>query len=69
MLMDRKITIYNLCDYLSRLLEEMFNGSTKYGGAGELKTVLNTEGTYNKDFLYRHLIFETIDVNKSLCNV
>ena len=50
------------------LLEDMFNGSTKFGGVGELKTVLNTEGTYNKDFLYRHLIFETIDVNKPMCN-
>lgn len=69
MKMDRKITKDNRCDYLSRLLEEMFNGSTKYGGAGELKTVLNQEGAYNKDFLYRHLIFETFDINSPLCNI
>lgn len=69
MKMDRKITKDNRCDYISLLLEEMFNGSTKFGGAGELKTVLNTEGTFNKDFLYRHLVFETFDVNKSLCDV
>ena len=68
MKMDRTITKDNRCDYISMLLEDMFNGSTNYGGVGELKTVLNTEGTYNQDFLYRHLIFETIDVNKSMCN-
>lgn len=68
MKMDRKITKDNRCDYIARLLEEMFNGSTIYGGAGELRTVLNTEGAYNKNFLYRHLIFETFDINKSLCD-
>ena len=67
MKMDRKITKDNRCDYLSMLLDDMFNGSTKYGGIGKLKLTLNTEGTYNKDFLYRHLIFETIDINNSLC--
>lgn len=68
MKMDRKITRDNRCDYMSRLLEEMFNGSTKFGGTGELRTALNTEGAYNNGFLYRHLIFETIDINKSMCN-
>lgn len=67
MKMDRKITKDNRCDYLSMLLEDMFNGSTKYGGFGELKCILNQEDTYNKDFLYRHLIFETIDINSSMC--
>ena len=69
MKMDRRITKDNRNDYLSMLLEEMFNGSTEYGGAGQLKLTLNTEGVYNKEFLYRHLIFETIDINASLCNV
>jgi len=67
MKMDRKITKDNRCDYLSMLLDKMFNGSTEYGGIGELKLVLNTEGTYNQEFLYRHLIFETIDTNNSMC--
>lgn len=67
MKMDRKITKDNRCDYLSMLLDKMFNGSTEYGGIGELKLVLNTEGTYNQNFLYRHLIFETIDTNNSMC--
>lgn len=69
MKMNRKVTKDNRNDYLCMLLEEMFNGSTKYGGAGQLKLTLNTEGAYNKEFLYRHLIFETIDINASLCNL
>lgn len=68
MKMDRKITKDNRCDYISMLLDEMFNGSIKYGGIGQLKLTLNAEGTYNKDFLYRHLIFETIDLNDSFCS-
>ena len=67
MKMDRKITKDNRCDYLSILLDDMFNGSTKYGGIGKLNLTLNTEGTYNKYFLYRHLIFDTIDINNSMC--
>lgn len=67
MKMDRKVTKDNRCDYLSMLIDDMFNGSTKYGGIGQLNLTLNAEGTYNKDFLYRHLIFETIDLNSSLC--
>lgn len=68
MKMDRKITKDNRCDYLSMLIDDMFNGSTKYGGVGQLKLILNTEGIYNKDFLYRHLIFETMDINNSMCD-
>lgn len=67
MKMDRKITKDNRCDYISMLIDNMFNGSSKYGGIGELKLVLNEEGAYNKDFLYRHIIFETVDLNKSFC--
>lgn len=67
MKMDRKITKDNRCDYISMLIDDMFNGSTEYGGIGELKCILNQEGTYNKDFLYRHLVFETIDINDSIC--
>lgn len=68
MKMDREITKDNRNDYISMLLDEKFNGSTEYGGIGKLKLVSNTEGPYNKDFLYRRLIFETVDVNDSFCN-
>lgn len=67
MKMDRKITKDNRCDYLSMLLDKMFNNSTEYGGIGQLKLVLNEEGAFNKEFLYRHLIFTTIDINSSMC--
>lgn len=67
MKMDRKITKDNRCDYISGLLENMFNGSTQYGGIGELKCILNDEGAYNSHFMYRHLTFETVDINSSMC--
>ena len=65
--MDREITKDNRCDYISMLIDNMFNGSSEYGGIGELKLSLNEEGAYNKDFLYRHMVFETVDLNKSFC--
>lgn len=67
MKMDRRITKDNRCDYISELLENMFNGSTQYGGIGELKCTLNDEGAYNSQFMFRHLTFETIDINSSMC--
>lgn len=67
MKMDYKITKDNRCDYISELLENMFNGSTEYGGIGELKCTLSRESAYNKDFMCRHLVFETMDINVSPC--
>lgn len=67
MKMDSKITKDNRNDYISKLLDEKFNGSTEYGGVGKLKLMSNVEGTFNEDFLYRRLIFETIDTNDSFC--
>lgn len=67
MKMDRRITKDNRCDYMSMLLDNMFNGSSSYGGIGELTLVLNTEGAYNKEFLFRRMLFETTDINKSMC--
>lgn len=55
------------CDFIGRLLDEKFNGSNQYGGIGKLTLVSNSEGVYNDDFLYRHLVFETTDLNDSLC--
>lgn len=67
MKMDRKITKDNRCDYISMLLDDMFNGSTEYGGIGKLTLTLNNEGAFSKEFLCRHLVFETIDINNSMC--
>lgn len=55
------------CDFISKLLDEKFNGSTEYGGLGKMKLISNNEGTYNQDFLYRKLLFETVDFNDSMC--
>lgn len=67
MKMDRKITKDNRNDYISMLLDEKFNGSTEYGGIGKLLLVSNTEGTFSEKYLYRRLIFETVDINDSMC--
>ncbi len=67
MKMDSKITKDNRNDYISMLLDEKFNGSTKYGGVGKLRLTSNVEGTYNEKFLYRRLLFETIDISDSVC--
>lgn len=67
MKMDSKVTKDNRNDYISMLLDEMFNGSTKYGGIGKLQLTSNVEGTYNEKFLYRRLLFETTDLNDSVC--
>ncbi len=68
MKMDYKITKDNRNDYIARLLDEKFNGSTEYGGIGKLILVDNDEGTYNDKFLYRRLVFETVDINDSFCD-
>ena len=56
----------NRNDYISKLLDDMFNGSESYGGIGKLALTSNTEGTYNEKFLYRRMFFETMDVNDSM---
>lgn len=66
--MDYKITKDNRNDYIGNLLDEKFNGSTEYGGIGELKLVSNSEGTFSQKFLYRRLIFETVDISDSFCD-
>ncbi len=67
MSMDKEITNDNRNDYISMLLDKMFNGSAALGGIGNLNLILNEEGTFEKEFLYRHLIFQTTDINDSLC--
>lgn len=69
MKMDPEITKDNRNDYISMLLDSKFNGSDKYGGIGKLLLTLNQEGTYNQKFLYRRLLFETMDVNYSFCEM
>ncbi len=59
----------NRNDYLSKLLDYKFNGSTQYGGIGQLRLTNNLEGTFGQKHLYRKLLFETVDINNSFCEV
>ena len=56
----------NRNDYLARLIDIKLNGTSKFG-IGKLELVQNVEGAVQKDWLYRRLIFEAVDVNNSYC--
>lgn len=56
----------NRNDYLATLIDKKFNGQV--AGLGELKLVSNTEGQAGQTFLYRRLVFETLDISDSLCD-
>ena len=58
----------NRNDYLSRLIDNKFNGY-KGLGFGELSLVYNTEGSYQKDYVFRDIVFEATDLNNSLCSI
>lgn len=67
----------NRNDYLSQLLDEKFNGRTSLGNEndtdrfnllGKLELTVNEEGVYNEKFVYRRMVFETKDINDSLCD-
>lgn len=60
-----KIT-QNRNDYLSELIDKKLNGRSDYG-IGELKLKSNIEGSFQQDYLYRKMVFEGVDLNKSLC--
>lgn len=57
----------NRNDYLSRLIDSKLNGSSLFG-VGKLKLKSNIEGSYQKDWLYRQMVFEVAEINNSLCN-
>lgn len=61
---DKRITD-NRNDYIGKLLDRKFNGTAE--GIGTLRLLSNTEGNAGQSFLYRRLIFDTIDLNNSLC--
>lgn len=58
----------NRNDYLARLIDEKLNGRDDFG-IGKLKLISNIEGSFQKDYLYRVLVFEGLDINDSLCKV
>lgn len=67
MKMDPRITKDNRNDYISMLLDEMINGNNNFGGIGKLVLVSNQEGIFNRNFQYRHMAFEALDLNDSMC--
>lgn len=58
----------NRNDYLSRLIDNKLNGTSLFG-IGKLKLKSNIEGSYQKDWLYRQMVFEVAEINDSLCNM
>lgn len=56
----------NRNDYLSKVIDKKLNGKNGLG-IGELKLESNIEGSVQKNYLYRRMIFKCIDLNKSLC--
>lgn len=69
MKMDPRITKDNRNDYISILLDTMINGADKFGTIGRLDLTANQEGIFNRHFLYRHMTFEALDLNNSVCDV
>lgn len=57
----------NRNDYIARLIDEKINGKSGYG-IGDLHLRNSDEGAYQKDYLYRKLVFEIVDLNASLCD-
>jgi hypothetical protein len=67
----------NRNDYISMLLDKKFNGSSVLGGSsnsknnlhlcGRLKLISNTEGAFSPEYLFRRRVFETVDINDSVC--
>lgn len=60
-----KITV-NRNDYLSQLIDNKLNGRSGFG-IGELSLVTNIEGSYQQNYVYRKMVFQGTDLNKSLC--
>lgn len=56
----------NRNDYLSQLIDKKLNGRTGFG-IGELILESNVEGSFQKDYVYRKMVFRSNDLNMSLC--
>ncbi len=74
MKIDRKQfnTGCNRNDFISQIIDHLFNSDRtserKFGFFGQLDLVENNEGYFTKDWVYRHMEFETLDFNKALCD-
>lgn len=57
----------NRNDYLSRLIDNKLNGNISLG-FGDVELLSNEEGAIQTDYVYRNMLFECTDLNKSLCS-
>ena len=57
----------NRNDYLSKLIDNKLNKRSGFG-IGELTLLSNIEGSYQRDYVYRKMVFEGTDVNDSFCD-
>lgn len=71
---ERHMTVSNIPkvkvnrnDYLSILIDKKLNGRSDFG-FGKMVLRGNIEGSIQKDYLYRRMIFEFTDLNNSLCD-
>lgn len=56
----------NRNDYISRLIDEKFNGASNFG-IGDMTLLSNTEGSIQQNYSFRKLVFQCVDLNNSLC--
>lgn len=63
-------TMSNRNDFISQIIDHLFNTSRSnmnFGFFGQLDLLRNEEGYINKDWTYRYMEFETIDLDRALC--
>lgn len=57
----------NRNDYISMLIDTKLNGRDDFG-IGKLSLLMNIEGAYQVDYVYRKMVFQGLDINNSLCD-
>lgn len=64
-------TCTNRNDFISQVLDHLLNtketSKRRFGFFGQLELVKNEEGVFNKDWLFRYMEFETMDLDRALC--
>lgn len=58
----------NRNDYISQLIDKKLNGKRGIFPIGVAELSSNVEGSFQKDYLYRKMIFEGRDINNSACD-
>lgn len=62
----------NRNDFISQIIDHLFNSDKssekKFGFFGQLDLITNEEGYINKDWTFRTMVFDTVDLDKALCD-